>query len=175
MRPIERALEQVRALHDEIERLGQPEVASEVSALPPGVDPVAYALQEVARLRLAVEQNRGVSGTIPEAPWIPAASVYAGDDHSEIVLELPGVGKDDLSVRVIGRELVVRGERRPPMSHGRLEPILLEQSWGAFERRFPLPSWCTSESVSARCALGLLQIRMTGGRSTKSEVQIDIG
>jgi HSP20 family protein len=138
------------------------------------VDPVAYALQEVARLRLAVEQNRGAAGPIPETPWVPAASVYAGDDYSEIVLELPGVGKDDVSVRVIGRELVVRGERRPPTSHGRLEPILIEQSWGAFERRFPLPGWCTSESVSARCTHGLLQIRVAGDRSTTSEVQIDI-
>jgi HSP20 family protein len=174
MRPIERALEQVRALHDEIERLREPAVATDVSALPPGVDPVAYALQEVARLRLAVEQNRGAAGPSPETPWVPAASVYAGDERSEIVLELPGVDREDVSVRVIGRELVVRGERRPPAPHGRLEPILLEQAWGAFERRFPLPGWCTAESVSARCTHGLLEIRLAGGRSTMAEVQIDI-
>ena len=117
MQPIERALEEIRALHDEIAEARHPDGGAQApQAPPPGTDPVAYALREVARLRQEVEQTRAASRPEPPTPvtWVPRASIYAGDAGSEVVLEIPGVARQDVEVTVAGGELVVRGERKLP-------------------------------------------------------------
>jgi HSP20 family protein len=179
MEPIERAPEEIRALHDEIAQ-AQPAPGSESSPhpLPPGADPVAYALREVARLRQEVERARTASRPDPPAQvsWVPRASVYAGEAGSVVVLEIPGVARSDVAVTVANGELVIRGERKLPRLEDGLKPIAIEQSWGVFERRFPMPAWCTPDGISARCSNGVLEIGLA--RKTEaiaSEIQIEVG
>jgi HSP20 family protein len=175
MRPIERTLEEIRALHEQLTRSLGPE-AEPSESLPADVDPVAYALSEVSRLRETVERTCAADRSEQPVPWVPRASVYAGEAGSKIVLEIPGVARTDVSVTVTGGELVVCGERRPPAVEDGLKPIVVEQARGPFERRFPIPSWCTPESISARCAHGLLEIRMTrAGERSPVEFEIEIG
>jgi len=177
MPPIEQALEEIRALHEQITRSLGPEAAPQVVQPPPaGRDPVARVLQEVARLRQAVERSCSVNQSEEPVAWVPRASIYAGEAGSKIVLEIPGVTRQDVSITVTGSELVVRGRREPSEAESGLNPIVVEQSWGAFERRFPMPAWSTPESISARCAHGLLEIAMVrGGESTPVEFQVEIG
>lgn len=177
MPPIEQALEEIRALHDQITRSLGPDAPLQ-SVQPPaaGRDPVARVLQEVARLRQAVERSCSANESEEPAAWVPRASIYAGEGGSKIVLEIPGVTRQDVTITVAGSELVVRGQRVPTDAESGLKPIVVEQSWGAFERRFPVPAWCTPESISARCAHGLLEITLIrGGESTPVEFQVEIG
>jgi HSP20 family protein len=177
MPPIQRALDEIRALRDELAPSPEPGPAGPVAeAPPPGTDPVTYALEEVARLRRAVQQIR--SERLPDrpVPWVPRASVYAGDRESMVVLEIPGVVREDVSVSLSGHELVVRGERRPATAGEELTPVVVEQSSGPFERRFAVPSWCTPERISARCTHGLLLIGMSrGGEATRPDLEIEVG
>jgi len=179
MQPTERVLEEIRALQDEITRAQRPQDGPLTLPAPiAGTDPVAYALREIARLRREVEQSRATSRPDSPAPvsWVPRASVYAGDAGSVIVLEIPGVLRKNVAVTVAGGELVVRGERRLPELEDGLEPVVVEQSWGVFERRFPVPAWCKPETISARCSNGVLEIGLARGtESAASEVQIEVG
>jgi HSP20 family protein len=177
MPPIEQALEEIRALHEQITRsLGPDAALQSVQPPPAGRDPVARMLQEVARLRQAVERTCAANQSEEPVAWVPRASIYGGEAGSKIVLEIPGVTRQDVSIIVTGSELVVRGKREPSDAECGLKPIVVEQFWGAFERRFPVPAWSTPESISARCTHGLLEITLArGGESTPVEFQVEIG
>jgi HSP20 family protein len=177
MPPIEQALEEIRALHEQITRSLGPDAAPQpAQPAPAGRDPVARVLQEVARLRQAVERSCSAKESEEPVAWVPRASIFAGEAGAKIVLEIPGVTRQDVAITVTGSELVVRGQREPSDAETGLKPIVVEQSWGAFERRFPVPAWSTPELISARCVNGLLEINLVrGGESTPVEFQVEIG
>jgi len=177
MPPIEQALEEIRALHEQITRSLGPDVGVQPAQPPPaGRDPVARVLQEVARLRQAVERSCAENRSEEPVAWVPRASIYAGEAGSKIVLEIPGVSRQNVSITVTEGELVVRGRREPFEAESGLKPIVVEQPWGTFERRFPVPAWSTPESIAARCAHGLLEIALIRrGERTPVEFQVEIG
>jgi HSP20 family protein len=174
MQPIEQALHEVRSLHEQVTRSPAPEIAPPAFLpFPPGMDPVACALDEVSRLKRLVEQAQ--APVMSTARWMPRANVYAGESGMTYVVELPGVEKDALEVTVSGGELLVRGHRAPATTAGALQPLMMEQPWGPFERRFPLPTWCSPESIEASCAGGLLEVRVSRAEEgTQGEFRIEI-
>lgn len=176
MRPIERALDEIRALHEQITRSMAPGSASQgPEPIPAGIDPVVYTLQEVARLRQAVEHNCAASRPEEPVQWVPRASVFSGATSARVVLDIPGVAREEVAITFTSGELVVRGDRRPPVSEEEFEPVVVEQFWGKFERRFPLPEWCRPELISAHCANGVLEIELRRGNETKPvEFQVEI-
>ncbi|MCP3982348.1 MAG: Hsp20/alpha crystallin family protein [bacterium] len=178
MQTIEEALSQVNQLHEQLTQAPAPEIGPQAFLpIPPGVDPVAYAIEEVAHLKRVIENVQNAPATTPPSPvsWSPAANVFASDSKVVYVLELAGVSRDDLSVRVIDGQLVVHGERKPPAIAQELPPMFVEQRWGGFERRFPVPTWCNVEQVEARYEEGMLTIGFERSESSKpSEVQVQV-
>jgi HSP20 family protein len=176
MQAITEALGEVRALHEQLTCRPAPDVPPPAfMPFPPGCDPVAFAIQEVNQLKQAIEQARNEGSAVGGTRWVPPASIYAGPDVSKIFVEIPGVSKDALSVTVSAGELVIRGQRGPVASEG-LQPILVEQPYGSFERRFPLPAWCTPESISTRAANGQLEVTIVRQRSPQNGgFQVEIG
>jgi HSP20 family protein len=138
---------------------------------------VAYAVDEVAHLKRFLEQVESAPQNEPQAAqWSPRASVFAGESSVTITVELPGVAKEDVIVSVSSGELTVRGERKPVSMTEGMQPLMVEQTWGAFERRFPMPSWASSERITARCTLGVLEIVLTRGADTAAgEFRVEIG
>jgi HSP20 family protein len=175
MQSIDQALREAQSLHERLTGMPAPELPPQAFfPFPPGQDPVAFAIGEVARLKQMIDSGRAADGGAWRPHWVPSASIYAGDTSMSIVVELPGVGKDDLSVSVIGAELVVRG-RRQPTAEGGLRPLVVEQAWGAFERRFPLPAWADAESITARYSQGMLEIVVgRTGDDGSSEIRVKI-
>ena len=58
MEPIEQALEEIRALHEQLTNQPAPEITPQMfQPFPPGIDPVSYAIQEVVQLRQAVQRT----------------------------------------------------------------------------------------------------------------------
>jgi HSP20 family protein len=178
MQPIEQALKEIRMIHEQLTRTPAPEIGPHsFLPFPAGQDPVAFAIDEVSRLKQLIEQTQAARRTEPTAAqWMPRASVFAGEASVSFSVELPGVAKEDVSVTVATGELVVRGHRNPVTTEGGLKPLMVEQPWGAFERRFPLPVWAASEQITARYALGVLEIVLTrGADATAGEFRVEIG
>lgn len=69
--------------------------------------------------------------------WEPPADVFDAPGSVLIVVALPGVAEETLSVRVDNSGLVVRGERPLPREIVRIRR--LEIPYGVFERRIGLP------------------------------------
>ena len=137
------------------------------------MDPLTYALGEVARLRQTVEGAYGKTGAAaPAAEWTPRVGVWASETGARILVELPGVERADVALVVSGKTLVVRGVRREPAHDPGLPPVAVELPWGSFERRFEMPDWCTAEMVSARYTNGVLEI---DAARRNAEIGLEIG
>jgi HSP20 family protein len=173
MQTIEQALQEVRALHEQITRSPAPTIQPQgFLPFPPGVDPVAFAIAEVSQLRELVRQSREAGPTVD---WMPAAGVYVGETGTVYTLDVPGVAREDLSVAVIDQQIVVRGQRRPRDGSREFQPRFLEQPCGAFERRLPFPPGCDPEAVEARCTDGVLEIQVKRGeRERGGELRVRV-
>jgi HSP20 family protein len=95
------------------------------------------------------------------AAFAPAVDVfYEGDPPRAVVhVELPGVNPDDVTVEVLGRELLLTGVRRAPQAERRLyQQIEIEH--GAFRRVIPLGADVDATQTSASYRDGILVITL---------------
>lgn len=72
--------------------------------------------------------------------WQPPFDMYENEREVVVVVAMPGVAADRVSVLVEDGALVVRGERPLPFAGRPLAVRHLEIPYGAFERRIPLPA-----------------------------------
>ncbi len=104
-------------------------------------------------------QPQGQSCDEETCGWSPRADISEGDQDYEILVELPGVGKDGIELKVEDGILILRGERKAPESETR-KARRVERVQGRFERRFRLPKEVDAEKIEAKFADGLLSIRV---------------
>ncbi|KAI0088227.1 HSP20-like chaperone [Irpex rosettiformis] len=105
--------------------------------------------------------------------YLPRMDLY-DDEQSPIIhamLELPGVSRDNISVKVQGGLLVVDGRRGSPLAdrinargktpaNGSDIPLtafkIKELKYGDFYREISLPESCTTEDINAEMTDGML-------------------
>ncbi len=90
--------------------------------------------------------------------WSPAAEAFETADRFVACVELPGLSRSDIDVRVDEGDLVVQGERRPDPEVPGEQYHRIERSHGKFARRFPLPSDADREGVEASYRDGVLRV-----------------
>ena len=73
------------------------------------------------------------------AMWEPPVDVFEDEFEVVVVVALPGVSADRVSVTTESGELVVRAESRLPFTGSRRAVRRLEIPYGFFERRIRLP------------------------------------
>ncbi|GAB6110577.1 Hsp20/alpha crystallin family protein [Desulfomicrobium salsuginis] len=88
----------------------------------------------------------------------PLADVVETADGFLIMVELPGLEREDVSLEVHGSELAIFGERKPPADLAGVAFQSMERSYGCFSRRFALPMEIDPPSVEARMRAGLLHV-----------------
>lgn len=77
-----------------------------------------------------------------------------------VLVDLPGVQKDDLEVTTLGGELTVAGRRRPPEVAEGAESLRSERGHGTFRRSLRLPADVREDDVRATLEDGVLVIRI---------------
>ena len=97
--------------------------------------------------------------------FTPLADIEESDDAYTVELELPGVKKDDISVEVSGRRLVVSGERKERQRAGILRRRT--RSVGRFHYEVSLPSALDEEGVDASLSDGVLSLRVPKAASER--------
>lgn len=97
--------------------------------------------------------------------FTPLGDIEESEDAYTVDLELPGVKKDDISVEVSGRRLVVSGERKERERVG----ILRRQtrSVGRFHYEVTLPSALDEDGVDASLSDGVLSLRVPKAASER--------
>ncbi len=90
--------------------------------------------------------------------FVPAVDVYEDAEKLVLKLEVPGIRREDLDIRVEGRTLTVKGERKFEREEKEENFHRIERRYGSFVRSFTLPSTVNTEKVEATSADGVLNI-----------------
>lgn len=108
--------------------------------------------------------------------WTPPADLYETDEEVVVCVELPGVPRDAIEVRVADNTLILEGQR--PMEKGPREEAYhrVERSYGPFIRRFSLPAAVNVEKVAATYDRGVLTVRLPKLASARPRhVRVSVG
>lgn len=90
--------------------------------------------------------------------WIPLTDLQEEKDRYVVRADVPGVAPDAIEIIVENGVLTIRGERPGPSAETRASYRRVERPCGGFYRRFALPNAADSAQITARSALGVLEI-----------------
>ncbi len=106
-----------------------------------------------------------LSNVASHLPFANLAKKKSGDFHVEI--DLPGIKKEDIEVKIDNNILTISGERKMKKEVNRKDYYLLESSFGRFERSFTLPKGIDKEKINAEYKNGRLTIDLEKEESLK--------
>jgi HSP20 family molecular chaperone IbpA len=110
-----------------------------------------------------------------EQPFFtPPADIYETKDSFVVIMDIPGVGKDDLNVMVEEDELTVTGGVAADWPRkGNL--IHQEYRVGSYKRRFALSGALDRDKVSAKLESGVLTLTLPkSDRLKPKEIKIEV-
>jgi HSP20 family protein len=93
----------------------------------------------------------------PPAVWVPHVELLEQNHWLVVRVDLTGLTRDDFEIEIIGRDLVIRGDRKLPELQAR--PSVARRMATRFYRRVPLPYPVEPEEMEATFRDGVLEIR----------------
>lgn len=118
-------------------------------------DPIEDFFELRDRLYRLLDESFSAESAETAPSFSPPVDILAGDEEVVILIELPGMSREDVSVEVHNGTVTIRGER-PADEDGRF--YLRERPSGAFSRSFSLAWELDPESVAARLENGVLRV-----------------
>jgi HSP20 family protein len=98
-----------------------------------------------------------------EVPYVPAADVFSRNGDIVVRVELPGIDPEkDVKVTLLEGMLDVKGERKQEQEIKEEGYYRKESSYGAFERRIPVPATVKESDIKADYKDGVLEVVVTG-------------
>ena len=92
--------------------------------------------------------------------WVPPLDVYEKDGEMVIRVDLPGIEKQDVKVKVLDDVLTIEGERRTEKKIEQENYRCREATYGTFTRRIALPNPVEEYEVKATFENGVLEIHI---------------
>jgi len=102
-----------------------------------------------------------LESTVKAGKFVPAVDIYEDAEKVVLKLEVPGVEEKDLDIRVEGRTLTVKGERKFENEEKEENFHRIERHFGSFHRSFTLPTTVDTENVKAGYTAGVLKLELT--------------
>jgi HSP20 family molecular chaperone IbpA len=108
-----------------------------------------------------VQQKRELESkdesTIPARVFLPTADIYESNDALNVVLEMPGVDKNSVDIRVEDSVLKIEGRLDFSKYQG-LQPLYTEYNVGHYSRSFRLSSTIDQNKIAAELNDGVLSL-----------------
>ncbi len=96
----------------------------------------------------------------------PYANLYDCGDHLEMKVEVPGIAKEDLSIKVQGNYLEIGGTRKSAVPEG-YTAQRVERGSVEFTRSFTLPVEVNAGKVEAKLCNGILCLVLPKAETAK--------
>ena len=116
-----------------------------------------------SKQELQVQKKRELENkeeaTVPLRVFVPTADIYETKDALIVVLEMPGVAKDNIEIRVEHDVLTVGGQLDLSQYQG-LFPLYTEYNIGHYSRRFRLSNTINQEKIGAELKDGVLSLSL---------------
>ena len=106
--------------------------------------------------------------------WVPAIDVLETDEHLVLRADLPGLGREDVSIEIKDDVLTLSGERKDEQSQEAKGYYRFERSFGQFSRSLRLPAGIDAGAVTADFTDGVLTIRVPKPEAPKPH-RVEIG
>jgi HSP20 family protein len=123
-----------------------------------------------SKQELQVQQKRELEKkeetTIPARIFLPAADIYETQDTLTVILEMPGVEKNNVDVRVEDSVLHVEG-RLDFSKYQNLQPLYTEYNIGHYSRSFRLSSKIDQNNIRAELRDGVLSLTLAKMETAK--------
>jgi HSP20 family molecular chaperone IbpA len=123
-------------------------------------DPVENIQRQFERLFHDWVYHRHPSAHFAEQSWVPQADLVVTERSARVIIELAGVPRESVRVRLRGRALEVSGRRVPPQEPAGAHYHRAEIYFGEFSRVIELPWEADDRSVAATYRDGMLEIRL---------------
>jgi HSP20 family protein len=116
-----------------------------------------------SKQELQVQQKRELEtngeATIPARTFLPTADIFEAENALHVILEMPGVEKDNINVSV--REGVLSIDGRLDFSKYKdLQPLYTEYNIGNYSRSFRLSSAIDQTKIVAELRDGVLSLTL---------------
>jgi HSP20 family protein len=119
---------------------------------------------------LQVQKKRELDGkeegTVPARTFVPTADIYEDADSLRVILEMPGVEKGNVDVRVENGVLSVEG-RLVLTNYRGLQPIYTEYNIGNYARSFRLSNAIDQDKIGAELKDGVLSLILPKAEKAK--------
>ncbi len=120
---------------------------------------------------LQVQQKREVESkqeaTIPARVFVPATDIFETDEALTVILEMPGVDKDKVDVKVENDVLTIEGWIDFSRYEG-LQPVYTEYNIGNYARSFQLSSKIDQDRISAELRDGVMTLVLPKSERAKT-------
>lgn len=90
--------------------------------------------------------------------FTPSVNTRNGEFAYHIDVDLPGVKKEDISVKVENNVLTIKGERKTKKEVKKEDYYKVESNFGSFTRSFTLPQSVDAENIHAESKDGVLEV-----------------
>jgi HSP20 family protein len=104
--------------------------------------------------------------TVPARVFVPPADIYESQDALTVILEMPGVDKDNVDVRVEEDMLNVEGRLDLSKYQGLL-PLYTEYNIGHYARSFRLSGKIDQSRIGAELKNGVLSLTLPKAEEAK--------
>ena len=169
--PVDELIGQVEKLYQSLTGQGPPPPREAPYApIPPEKDPERHLAEQVDRLLASLGSLS--PATSPGTAWTPPLALWETPADFWLCLDLPGVAREAIQIRVVNRGLlVISGERRGPRFDGEARRIYDEAPRGSLRRMVSLPPNVAVEHIEARLRGGMLEIRLPRVAASEADVR----
>lgn len=95
-----------------------------------------------------------------EGEMTPSVDIYTVGNEVVLKAELPGMTREDVSVRLIDNNIVISGEKKTEDKVERKDYLRVERSYGSFSRTLHLPEGCLTDKAKASFKDGVLEVKV---------------
>ncbi|MDH3700282.1 MAG: Hsp20/alpha crystallin family protein [Alphaproteobacteria bacterium] len=103
------------------------------------------------------EVAEGQETTVPARYYVPQTDIFEAEDALTVVMEVPGVTKDTMTVDLENDQLRIEG-RIDFSSYEGMEPVYTEYNVGHYQRTFSISNKIDRDKISADLADGVLTL-----------------
>jgi len=106
------------------------------------------------------------------SPSVSRTDVYEKDGNVIYEMELPGVTKGEVEIKVVERRLTISGETKRSEEVKREDYFRIGRRYGRFHRSLPLPADIKDENaISASLKDGILKVSVPLSKSIKEKAK----
>lgn len=129
-------------------------------------------------LRLRSELDRLFSNGFPglwgeeggSRMWSPRLDFSETEKEYLAQMDLPGMDKENVQVKVENHQLIVSGERKEERRDENKNYLKVERSHGSFYRSIPLPDNAKADAIDAEIKNGVLMVHLPKSKKSNGKV-----